>query len=213
MEFSIMIKSPLRDTLTLKLQGPRVTLRDIFLEVSIQLSISCNFFQLFYSGKKLANSLIDVTEVGIQTTGSTVFLQPNVRSGDFSSNFSELSPARQAIRTYAFGLNSETVKEFFNGVATLYIRIPVGSTFGTLTLQMNEPLSDDPEFYMQTFERIADTGESQRVHSLKKDLKTYQGKFNGDISAELFNSRGTPGRGVDTVVCILDNLLTTCGFN
>ena len=210
-KITLNVKCYMRDQLTIEIDTASTT-RDIYLQVSAKTSISRTLFQLFFCGDKLPDTIVEIDNYNIKH-GAMVLLHPHVQSGLFGANFVQLSPARQAVRKYAYGLNPDSVESFFRAETTLRIRIPVAHIYGILKFKLDTPLSDDPQFYIANFERRADLGETQIVHSMTNpaDL-TYSGKFNGDLAPDLFNSRRTPGRTVDTITCMLDNLLKTCGF-
>ncbi len=79
---------------------------------------------------------------------------------------------------------------------------------GGLNFSLDDPFNQDPEYYAESLERVFDFGRTHFFHSLSKiGNKGFRGKFNGDLPPDVFNSRGVPGRTVDTLISILEGLL------
>ena len=166
----------MRETFTVHLTGYSFTTRDVYLEVSATTSISRTLFQLYFSGTKLPDTIMDLKDFDINNH-ATIVLHLNVQSGEVNSNFAQLSPARLAVRKYAFSMGPEEVRSFFRAESILRFKIPVAHTFGIgvskkvlVMFQLDTPLSDDPDFYNETFERMSDHGEMQMVRVIKQQL-------------------------------------------
>ena len=205
---TLFIVSSMRASFTI--QMPELSAaRDIHLEISRKTSLSRSFFKLATDSKELPDNLSPMADFGVQH-GTKIYLNVSVESGILRNKVTKLNSAQKTIRQHVYQMKPEEVSAFFDAEHTVYIRLmlPTG-IIGRLKFRLDRPLSSDPDFYATALERVFDKGQSGRIHSLHKtSTSNYKGKFHGDLSPDVFNSRGVPGRTVDTLVCILDNLLS-----
>lgn len=188
-------------------------MRDIYIEVSIKTSLSKTFFKLSTEQpQKLPDNLSPIEEFKL-INGSKLYMSVNIQSG-IMSEFESMSPARRAIRSYVMAMSPAEVKDFFNATHRLCIKIPVSPvSTGTLKFSLDEPMNTEPEFYAESLERMYDIGKTHYIHSLTKTgEKSVKGKFDGDLAVDVFNSKGVPGRSVDTLISILESLLSAHGY-
>ena len=181
------------------------SIRDLYIEVSAHTSLSRSYFKLIYDNKELVDGFRLITEKGLRD-GSKVYLSGFMQSGLLSVNFTRLSKTRRAVRSYIFSLTPKEVADFFEAKFTLEIKIPIGEVVGTLTFKLEKPLPRDPVKYHQSVALYKKKGS----HFPKKrhiDSNTVEGNFYGDLRPDVYNSKGVPGRTVDTIVSLMENLL------
>ena len=85
----------------------------------------------------------------------------------------------------------------------------MANTFGTLKFKLNTPLPSRTALEDEN----GDISDVNMIHDVKKpDRRTYRANFSGSLPQDAYNSQGQAARTVDTIVQILDNLLTTAGM-
>ena len=132
-----------------------------------------------------------------------VLLLPTIQTGVETV---EKNPAREAIEKYAFSLSPTLVRSFFEANTALHVAIPVGRTFGTLELKLNNPLPSKTVLEDENGE-ISDVN---MIHNVQQpDRYTYHADCSLSLPHDAYDYRGQPARTVDTILHILDNLLTT----
>ena len=203
---TVNIICTLRENFTVTLaQGSSA--RDLYIEVSAHTSLSKTFFKLVHEDRQLFDGFLLLREHNIKN-GSNIYLSVYLQSGLLSVNFTKLSKTRKAIRSYIFAMTPEEVKKFFEAQHTLYIKVPVSDTVGTLRFNLDKPMSEDPSFYMESLARARQTGPRGQFLSFKELApKNYEGKFYGDLAPDVYNSKGIPGKTVDTIISIMEGLL------
>ena len=204
---TLNVTSSMRPAFTITLSKSSA-LRDIHLEVSIKTSLSRSFFKLSTETKPLPDNLSPITQFSI-TNGTTIYLTVNIQSGIMRSEVNQLTAAQKGVRSHVFQMKPEEISEFFAAKQSVQIRLPFpGGLTGTLKFKLDQPLSDDPDFFAPALERVFDRKGICKVQDMyKTSASSFKGKFRGDLPPEVFNSKGVPGKSVDTLVCILDNLI------
>jgi hypothetical protein len=190
--------------------------RDLYLSVSTATNLSRRLFKLYSKSQStlIPDGLIPLADYRV-VSGSQVSLLPNLQSGSTGSNFEQIDPARQAIHTYVFSLSAQAVKAFFDAEAEIRVPIPVGRQSGVLKFRLHHPLPTrslpaDDELDINS---AANFPNIHRFRCVKRpDDRTMTGKFSGSLPSECYDSYGVPGRTVDTMVQILENVLETSGF-
>ena len=183
------------------------SVRDLYIEVSAKTSLSKSFFKLLHNYQILADNFRLLSELHIQN-GFRIILHVIIQSGANIINGSDLSPARKAIRNYVFQMTPQQVDDFFEARQGLCIKVPLTNSVGTLKFHLDEPMPQNADFYIEAMERLNDLGQICHLHSVQEMSNNWwQGKFHGDLVPEVFNSKGVPGKTVDTIISILDGLL------
>ena len=148
---SLPVVCSLRETFTVKVHT-NATLRDIYLEVSMETSLSKSFFKLNTEHKQLPDSLLLLSEYDVRN-GTKIYLNVHIQSG-LIGNIDNLTPARRAIRSYVFNMCPQDVKDFFEAKHTVCVKIPVGrNAIGSLKFSLDQPLNQDPEYHAKSLER------------------------------------------------------------
>ena len=163
---SLPVVCSIRGTFTVKAPS-NATLRDIYLEVSMETSQSKSVFKLNTEHKQLPDILLLLPEYDVKN-GTKIYLNVHIQSG-LIGNIDNLTPARQATRSYVFEMCPQDVKDFFEAKHTVCVKIPVGrNAIGSLKFSLDEPLNQEPEFYAESPEQISDFGPAHFFHSLSK---------------------------------------------
>ena len=105
-------------------------------------------------------------------------------------------------------MTPEQVRDFFEAKHVIAIQVPYGGGIGTLSFDLEEPLSQDPAFYHGNLLRMFHVGQTRLFHSI---LMLGEGsfKYNGDLNAAGFTSKRVPGKTVDTLITNLEGFLKT----
>ena len=185
------------------------SVRDLHIEVSAKTSLSRAFFKLIHRYQILTDNVRLLSEFKI-VDGSKIILNVNVKSGMASIENMQLSPARKAIRDYVLKMTPTQVNDFFDAKHGLCIKVPVRDSYGTLKFKLDEPMPTNADFYTEAWQRVEDMGQISQFHSVTQVTSNrWQGKFYGDLVPEVFNSKGVPGKTVDTIISIMDGILNS----
>ena len=206
--YTLTIICPLKAPFSIELPK-KSTLRDLHIEVSARLSFSRSIFKLATkTSKNIPDNLTFFSEFGLKN-GDKVYLNVNIQSG-FKFNLAKCSPARKAVRRHVLAMTPEQVRDFFEAKHVIAIQVPYGGGIGTLSFHLEEPLSQDPAFYHGNLLRMFHVGQTRLLHSiLMLDEGSFKGKYNGDLNAADFTSKGVPAKTVDTLITILEGFLKT----
>jgi hypothetical protein len=135
--------------------------------------------------------------------GSRLILVVNTQTGYRSWNV-QLDELRESVRAGVFGMSVSHVHAFFNAEAALTLRVPVGNQMGTLTYKLDQRLPDD----MGNHTPITDPEYNLDEAEYRPDATIFRSNCDVVLPPECFTSRGAPARTVDTIVSLVDNLLT-----
>ena len=183
------------------------SVRDLYIEVSARTALSKTFFKLIHNYQVLTDNFRLLSELSIRNE-SKVKLNVNIQSGVNSLENSNLTPARKAIRDYVLRMTPKQVNDFFDAKHGLCIKVPLNDAVGILKFKLDEPMPQNADFYDEAWQRVKDMGQICQLHSVEEvSSNWWQGKFHGDLVPEVFNSKGVPGKTVDTIISIMDGLL------
>ena len=185
-------------------------LRDIHLQISVQTSLSRSFFKLSTETKPMPDDLTPISELGIEN-GHKIYLNVNIESGILKNKVKKLTIAQKAIRAYVYQMKAEEIKKFFSAEHTVFIRLTLPNGLGgRLKFKLDKPLNEDPKFYAPALEQVFVRGQTGRIRGLRQTGESsFKGMYHGDLPPEVFDSKCIPGKTVDTIVSILDNLIST----
>ena len=185
------------------------SVRDLHIEVSAKTSLSRSFFKLMHKYQILTDNFRLLSEFDIRD-GSKITLNVSIQSGVASIENSSISPAQKAIRAHILKMKPQEVDDFFEAKHGLSIKVPIHNSFGTLKFKLDEPMPTDADFYQESWARVRNMTQVKELHSVREvSSNWWQGKFYGDLVPEVFNSKGVPGKTVDTIISILDSLLSS----
>lgn len=136
----------------------------------------------------------------------------DVQTGGRSTNCENTHPLYEAIEKYAFSLSKEFVQSFFDAEAELFLRIPVGDgIWARLNYKLNRPI-EPITVVLENYD--AELTHYGMFHGVTRpDPLTYRANFSAtSLPLDAYDSRGQPARTVDTIVTILEYIITTTGI-
>ncbi len=126
-----------------------------------------------------------------------------------------LTPERRPIRSFVYTImQPQNLTKSFDGEIAMFIRMLAFATnplFGSIKFQLDKPLSQYPRFYLKSLNRVVDLKLQKRFNHSLSDIshQKFECKYQSDLPDDFFNSRGVPGKTVETLVSLLEGLHET----
>ena len=154
------------------------TCHDLYIQVAQSTGMSCLLFRLVWRSETLRYIDTPLAEYNIGDH-DRIHVFPNIHTGVNARDIREPDAIRQAIQDYAFSLPVPDVERFFSANLELRVRIPVGSSMGTLKFQLAKPLP--PRALLE--DEHGEISDVNLLHDITRpDQYTYHANFSGNYN-------------------------------